>query len=89
MGQQQQPGETKMNKWTKGKVRWFDGPSGWGVITDRNGERYEVHFSAISMKSNTKILQEESEVKFKKFDDPDYKLITEVIVLSPTPRRGV
>jgi len=67
-----------MSRWKTGKVKWFDHPSGWGIISDKEGEEYDVHYSSIKSKKKIRSLNEDQQVKFKPIDDPDFKLVAEV-----------
>ena len=65
-------------KWLKGKVRWFDDASGWGIVVDENQKTYEVHYSAIQSKDNWKSLKEESRVQFQPLNDPDFQIVERI-----------
>lgn len=67
-----------MSAWKAGTVRYFDDKKGRGYIVCEDGEIYEVHYSAIEVDKKWKTLKENSKVKFKKYEDDDYKIVQAV-----------
>ena len=53
----------------KGKVKWFNGPKGYGFITREEGEDIFVHFKAINS-DGYKTLKEGDEVQFEVEEGP-------------------
>ena len=53
----------------KGKVKWFNGPKGYGFITREEGDDIFVHFKAINSEGY-KTLKEGDEVQFEVEEGP-------------------
>ena len=67
-----------MPRWKEGKVKWFDHPSGWGIVSDKKGQEYDVHYSAVKSKKKVRSLSEDQIVKFKPLDDADFMMVAEL-----------
>lgn len=53
-------------EWHLGSVDWFDEIRGIGSITDKNGDSYLFHYSAIQSKKKWKSITKNRSVKFVK-----------------------
>ena len=54
----------------KGTVKFFDGTTGWGFITDESGNDVFVHYSSIQMEGS-KSLNQNDVVEFEIGEDKD------------------
>ena len=63
-----------MKLWISGEVQWFDKTTGEGMVLDKCGTPYYVHWSTIEPKNRAttakRNLTEGSKVKFKLFGPP-------------------
>jgi cold shock CspA family protein len=64
-----------MASWIDGKVRYFDEKRGVGIIEDKQGRLWDVHYSAIECDKDWKYLVKNSKVKFKPVLDPDFQQV--------------
>lgn len=61
-----------MTSWIEGKVRFFDKKRGTGIIEDKDGNFWDIHYSAIDCDTDWKSLDKNQTVKFKPVEDPDF-----------------
>lgn len=65
-------------KWQLGIVRWFDDLKGEGLIRDKGGRSYYVHYSAIESKKSRKSLSKGREVQFQLLEDSHFIQVDKV-----------
>lgn len=66
------------SKWIEGKVRWFDDLRGEGLVRDKEGNSYYVHYSSIISTQKHKTLTEGKKVKFILLEDSDFTCVLRV-----------
>ena len=65
-------------EWIEGKVRWFDELKGEGLVRDKEGNSYFVHYSTIRSKSKRKSLEKDKNVHFKLLKDSHFTYVSDI-----------